>query len=75
MKLPSEKRMLDVATERFVDQATSLAPQVLAVAFDRQVGLRSEGGREASRAARISAAQNSQLERRIAWRCGHGPTS
>ena len=57
--------MLNAVTTRFVDAATALPPEALASAFDRTVDLRTEGGREASRAAVPSAAENSELERRI----------
>lgn len=57
--------MLDAATEAFVDQATTLPAEQLAAAFDRMVDLRSEGGKEASRAAVPSASQNTELDHRI----------
>lgn len=57
--------MLDAVTERFVDRVRALPPESLAMAFDRMVDLRTEGGREASRAAVPSAAENSELDRRI----------
>ncbi|MFJ6522939.1 hypothetical protein ACIQJ4_32345 [Streptomyces filamentosus] len=57
--------MLDAGTERFVDHAVVLPPAALATAFDRMVDGRSTGGREASRAARPSAAQDSALTHRV----------
>ncbi|WP_405389738.1 hypothetical protein OG596_18715 [Streptomyces sp. NBC_01102] len=57
--------MLDAVTERFVAGATALSPEGLTLAFDRAVGLRAEGGKEASRAAVPSAAENSELDHRI----------
>ncbi|MFJ5707781.1 hypothetical protein [Streptomyces sp. NPDC093105] len=57
--------MLDAATERFADAAAALPPAALAAAFDRMVEDRSRGGREASRAARPSAAQESALTHRV----------
>ncbi|MFD4158300.1 hypothetical protein ACFWR4_36780 [Streptomyces hydrogenans] len=57
--------MLDPGTERFVDAALALPPAALAAAFDRMVEDRSRGGREASRAARPSAAQDSVLTHRV----------
>ncbi|MFE6766442.1 hypothetical protein [Streptomyces sp. NPDC057689] len=52
-------------TKRFVDEALALPPQMLVDAFERMLDLRVEGGKEASRAAVPSAAENSELERRI----------
>ncbi|MGW8884608.1 hypothetical protein [Streptomyces sp. NPDC055749] len=57
--------MLDTATNQFVSTATALSPEALASAFDRLVDLRTEGGKEASRAAVPSAAENSELDHRI----------
>ncbi|WP_031005039.1 hypothetical protein [Streptomyces sp. NRRL F-5727] len=57
--------MLDAATERFAAAAAALPPAALAAAFDRMVEDRSRGGREASRAARPSAAQESALTHRV----------
>ncbi|MFD8014236.1 hypothetical protein [Streptomyces sp. NPDC058955] len=57
--------MLDDATVRFVDAAVALPPAALATAWDRMVEDRSRGGREASRAARPSAAQDSALTHRV----------
>ncbi|MEV6355948.1 hypothetical protein [Streptomyces hydrogenans] len=57
--------MLGPGTERFVDAAVALPPAALAAAFDRMVEERSRGGREASRAARPSAAQDSALTHRV----------
>ncbi|MRG61338.1 hypothetical protein GE115_15890 [Agromyces sp. CFH 90414] len=57
--------MLDAETIAFVERAVALPPQVLTAAFDRQVDLRGEGGKEASRAAVPSAAENSDLEHRL----------
>ncbi|WP_329238238.1 hypothetical protein OHB07_38130 [Streptomyces sp. NBC_00111] len=52
-------------TKQFVDAATALSPEALALAFDRMVDLRTKGGKEASRAAVPSAAENSELDHRI----------
>ncbi|MFE5792475.1 hypothetical protein ACFQ8C_07830 [Streptomyces sp. NPDC056503] len=57
--------MLDAGTERFVDHAVALPPAALATAFDRMVDGRATGGREASRAARPSAAQDAVLTHRV----------
>ncbi|GAA3059586.1 hypothetical protein GCM10017562_25710 [Streptomyces roseofulvus] len=57
--------MLDAATERFADAAAALPAAALATAWDRMVDDRSRGGREASRAARPSAAQDSALVYRV----------
>ena len=57
--------MLEAATVTFVEQATALAPESLAEAFGRLVALRRHGGKEASRAAVPSAAENSELDHKI----------
>ncbi|RXZ69938.1 hypothetical protein [Agromyces albus] len=57
--------MLDVSTRRFVDDAAALPPEALAATFDRAVALRRTGGKEASRATKPSAAENSELERAV----------
>ena len=57
--------MLGAVTKQFVDAAIALPPEALALAFDRTVDLRTEGGKEASRAAVPSAAENSELDHRI----------
>ncbi|MFB9308831.1 hypothetical protein SAMN05443544_1936 [Agromyces cerinus subsp. cerinus] len=57
--------MLEAATVTFVEEATALAPEALAEAFGRLVALRREGGKEASRAAVPSAAENSELDHEI----------
>ncbi|WP_395245806.1 hypothetical protein ACGGZK_08360 [Agromyces sp. MMS24-K17] len=54
--------MLDHPTQRFVEQVAGLEPGSLAMAFDRSVALRRAGGKEASRATRPSASENSELE-------------
>ncbi|MGW4200073.1 hypothetical protein [Streptomyces sp. NPDC004726] len=57
--------VLDAATERFVDQVRALPAGALATAFDRAVALRRAGGKEASRATKPSAAENSALEHAV----------
>lgn len=57
--------MLEAATVTFVEQATVLPPESLAEAFGRLVALRRQGGKEASRAAVPSAAENSELDHKI----------
>ncbi|MBM7829590.1 hypothetical protein JOE59_000295 [Agromyces cerinus] len=57
--------MLDTETTRFVDAATALPAAALDVAFERQVDLWTEGGKEASDAAGPSASANSELDHRI----------
>lgn len=57
--------MLDPVTERFVDAAAALPPEVLALAFDRQLDHWAGGGKAASDAAGPSASENSALDRRI----------
>lgn len=54
--------VLEAATVRFVDRAAALPPEALTAAFERLVDLRGEGGKEASRAAIPSAAENSELD-------------
>ncbi|SCG66603.1 hypothetical protein [Micromonospora halophytica] len=57
--------MLDVSARQFVEDGRGLSPESLAAAFDRAVALRRAGGREASRATKPSAAENSELERAV----------
>lgn len=57
--------MLDSATARFVETATGLSPETLTVVFDHAVSLRRAGGREASRALRLSAAENSEIQHAV----------
>ncbi|NML49177.1 hypothetical protein HHL19_02230 [Streptomyces sp. R302] len=57
--------MLDAETGRFVDAAVALPPAALATAWDRVVDDRARGGREASLAARPSAARDSALVHRV----------
>lgn len=57
--------MLNTSTDRFLAQAGALPAEQLASAFDRAVRLRRAGGKEASRAAKPSAAVNSELEHTV----------
>ncbi|MFB7941932.1 hypothetical protein [Streptomyces sp. NPDC056049] len=57
--------MLDEGTERFVAAAAALPPAALATADERFLDNWVAGGREASDAARPSAAQQSVLNHRI----------
>ncbi|MFE1292447.1 hypothetical protein [Streptomyces sp. NPDC058751] len=57
--------MLDAAAERFIDQVRALSAESFAAAFDRAVALRRVGGKEASRATKPSAAENSELEHAV----------
>ena len=57
--------MLDTETTQFVDAATALSAVELEAAFDRQIDLWTEGGKEASEAAGPSASANSELDHRI----------
>ncbi|MEV0646445.1 hypothetical protein AB0I28_14400 [Phytomonospora sp. NPDC050363] len=57
--------VLDSVTTDFIARATALPPAELATAFDRAVGLRKEGGKEASRAVRTSASQNSTIDHTV----------
>jgi hypothetical protein len=54
--------VIEGATVRFVNRAAALPPESLAAAFDLLVDLRGQGGKEASRAAIPSAAENSELD-------------
>ncbi|MFI6108111.1 hypothetical protein [Streptomyces sp. NPDC051310] len=54
--------MLDAVTTRFIGTAATLAPDVLALVYDHMVRLRGHGGREASRALKLSAAHESALQ-------------
>jgi hypothetical protein len=57
--------MLDTETTQFVDAAAALSVADLEAAFDRQIDLWTEGGKEASEAAGPSASANSELDHRI----------
>ncbi|MEV0650977.1 hypothetical protein AB0I28_37570 [Phytomonospora sp. NPDC050363] len=57
--------VLDSVTTDFIARAIALPPADLALAFDRTVDLRTEGGKEASLAASVSAAQNSSIDRTV----------
>jgi hypothetical protein len=54
--------MLDAVTTRFIGTAAKLTPDALAVVYDDMVRLRGQGGREASRALKLSAAHESELQ-------------
>ena len=54
--------VLDEATRRFVQQAVVLPPEVLARVWDHLIDLLPQGGREARRAVRVSASQNSEID-------------
>ena len=57
--------MLDPQTERFIEQVRHLPPEALAEAFDRALALRRSGGREASRATKPSASEDSALDHAV----------
>jgi hypothetical protein len=57
--------MLDAATERFIDQVGRLPASSLAEAFDAALALRRAGGRDASRATKPSAAENSEIDHSV----------
>ncbi|MEH1017298.1 hypothetical protein V6U90_29935 [Micromonospora sp. CPCC 206060] len=57
--------MIDAATERFIEQAGQLPPAMLADVFDRSVTSWQSGGREASRATKPSAAEDSTLDHAV----------
>lgn len=56
---------MHTATARFIATIAVLPPETLAAAFDHAVGLRRQGGREASRALRLSASENSELDHAV----------
>jgi hypothetical protein len=57
--------MLDAVTIRFIGTAAKPSPDALAVVYDHMVRLRGQGGREASRALKLSAAHESELQAMI----------
>ncbi|MFI1197016.1 hypothetical protein ACH4T9_27675 [Micromonospora sp. NPDC020750] len=57
--------MLDNETRGFMRQVAGLAPETLARIFDRALDLWQQGGRDASRAAKVSASQNSEIRRTV----------
>jgi hypothetical protein len=57
--------MLESDTARFIETVGELPPEALAAAFDRMLELRRSGGREASRALKPSASENSALDRAV----------
>lgn len=57
--------MLESDTARFIAAAGELPPAALAAAFDRMLELRRSGGREASRALKPSASENSAIDHAI----------
>lgn len=57
--------MLDAATERFIGQVGELSAASLAQVFDAALALRRAGGRDASRATRPSAAENSEIDHAV----------
>lgn len=56
---------MDASTARFVETVATLPPETLAAVFDHVVRLRRQGGREAGRALRLSASENSALDRAV----------
>ncbi|MDV9191882.1 hypothetical protein R6L23_27390 [Streptomyces sp. SR27] len=56
---------MDPVTARFIETATALPPATLATVFDEMVKRRSTGGREASREAKVSASENSSINRAV----------
>jgi hypothetical protein len=57
--------MLDASTERFIVEAAQLPAASLAQAYEHTLRLRKGVGREASRATKPSASENSELERKV----------
>ncbi|WP_328409237.1 hypothetical protein OG542_07290 [Streptomyces violaceus] len=57
--------VVDAATARFIATVAALPPEALAAAFDHAVSRRRQGGREASRALRLSASENSELDHAV----------
>lgn len=56
---------MDATTARFTATIAALPPKTLAAAFGHAVGLRRQGGREASRALRLSASEDSELDHAV----------
>lgn len=56
---------MDAATARFIEDVTTLAPQTLATVFDHVLSLRRQGGREASRALKLSASEQAALDHAV----------
>jgi hypothetical protein len=57
--------MLEPDTRRFIEAIGALPPEALAAAFDRMLELRRSGGREASRALKPSASENSAIDHAV----------
>ncbi|WP_433345563.1 hypothetical protein [Micromonospora sp. CA-111912] len=57
--------MLDSETQGFMREVAGLAPETLTRVFDRVLDLWQQGGRDASNAAKVSAAQNSEIRRTV----------
>ncbi|HET8779999.1 MAG TPA: hypothetical protein VFM66_08005 [Agromyces sp.] len=57
--------MLESDTARFIAAACELPPATLAAAFDRMLELRRSGGREASKALKPSASENSAIDHAV----------
>jgi hypothetical protein len=57
--------MLEPETAQFIETVGELPPDALAAAFDRMLELRRAGGREASRALKPSASENSSVDHAV----------
>ncbi|MFJ2899342.1 hypothetical protein ACIO87_31245 [Streptomyces sp. NPDC087218] len=56
---------MEAATVRFIEESTALPPAALAALYEDSLDRWSSGGRDASRAARASASENSAIERAV----------
>lgn len=65
LRFLKKELVVDAATARFIGTIAALPPETLAAAFDHAVGLRRQGGREASRALRLSASEHSELDHAV----------
>lgn len=56
---------MEAATARFIEGSTALPSAVLAALYEDSLDRWSRGGRDASRATRVSASENSAIERAV----------
>ncbi|MFF8615424.1 hypothetical protein [Streptomyces sp. NPDC015350] len=56
---------MEAATARFIEESTALPPAALAALYEESLDRWSSGGRDASRATRASASENSAIERAV----------
>ncbi|WP_326771011.1 hypothetical protein OG978_46195 (plasmid) [Streptomyces sp. NBC_01591] len=60
-----EGRGMEAATARFIEESTALPPAALAALYEDSLDRWNRGGRDASRATRVSASENSAIERAV----------